>query len=256
MPRKNGLGRVKTIMKKILISLSVIGVVSVIAVGATMAYFGDTETSTGNTMTAGTIDLKIDLQCPGNDCDWSLRDLNGESIFGRVCDIKPGDEGEVTLSWHVYDNNAWGRLRFANVVDYENGCSSSEAKVDNTCADPGQGQGELSQNLMFTLWMDEGAVAGWQCPDNSNGPCQADLLEGDNILNGVETIFAEKTMSQIISEGGVQLPGELEGSTTYYLGLKWSIPSETGNIIQTDSLVGKIIMEVVQSRNNPNPWTP
>lgn len=240
-------------MKKIIISLSVIGIVSVIAIGATVAYFGDTETSTGNTLTAGTIDLKIDFQCPETGCDWSLRDLNGESFF-KECDIKPGDSNEITLSWHVYDNNAWGRLKFADIVDYENGCSSSEAKVDSTCGDAGVGQGELSQHLTFTLWMDEGAAVGWQCPDNSNGPCPADLLEGDNILNGVETIFAEKTMSQIISDGGVQLPGELEGSTTYYLGVKWSISAETGNIIQTDSLVGKIIMEVVQSRNNPNPW--
>lgn len=241
-------------MKKILISVSIIGVVAVIAVGATVAYFGDTETSTGNTLTTGTIDLKIDLQCPGTGCDWSLRDLNGETIFGKVCDIKPGDEGEVTLSWHVYDNNAWGRLRFADIVDYENKCTNSEGKVDSTCGDPGQGQGELSQNLVFTFWMDEGATPDWQCPDGNNGPCPDDLKEGDNILNGVETIFAEKSVAQIISEGGVKLPGELEGSTTYYLGMKWEIPAETGNIIQTDSLVGKIIMEIVQSRNNPNPW--
>lgn len=244
-------------MKKILVSLSIIGVVAVIAVGATVAYFGDTETSTGNTMTAGTIDLRVDLQCQDQQgCDFTLRDLNGESFFGRVCDIKPGDSGEVTISWHVYDNNAWARLRFADVVDYENKCTNPESKAgDTTCGDPGVGQGELSQYLAFTMWMDQGATAGWQCPDGNNGPCTNDPLEGDNILNGVETpIVQDKPMSQIIGEGGVKLPGELEGSTTYYLGVKWTIPSATGNIIQTDSLVGKIVMEVVQSKNNPNPW--
>ena len=244
-------------MKRILISLSIIGVVAVIAVGATVAYYNDVETSTGNTLTAGTIDLQIDLQCPRVGCDWSLRDLNGETIFGQVCDIKPGDDGEVTLSWHVYDNNAWGRLRLADIIDYENGCTNPEIKAgDLTCADGNAGKnlGELSQYLLFTFWMDQGSVAGWQCLDNSNGPCLDDPYEGDNVLNGVEQIFAEKTASQIISEGGVVLPEELIGSTTYYLGLKWSIPSDTGNIIQTDSLIGKVVMEAVQSRNNP--WPP
>jgi len=46
-------------MKKILVSLSVIGVVAVIAIGATIAYFNDVETSAGNTMTAGTLDLEF-----------------------------------------------------------------------------------------------------------------------------------------------------------------------------------------------------
>lgn len=45
--------------KQILISLSVIGAVAAIAVGGTVAYFSDTETSSGNTLTAGTLDLKV-----------------------------------------------------------------------------------------------------------------------------------------------------------------------------------------------------
>jgi len=47
-------------MKKILISLSIIGAVAAIAVGVTFALFNDTETSTGNIFTAGTLDLKVD----------------------------------------------------------------------------------------------------------------------------------------------------------------------------------------------------
>ena len=46
--------------KKILLSLSTIGIVAAIAVGGTIAYFNDTETSTGNIFTAGSIDLTID----------------------------------------------------------------------------------------------------------------------------------------------------------------------------------------------------
>ena len=239
-------------MKKTIISLSIIGVVAAIAIGATVAYFNDVETSTGNTLSAGTLDLKIDFQCDRPGCDFSLRDLVGQPFFNE-CDVKPGDSGEATISWHVYFNDAWARIRLAEIYEYENGCSDPEIEADDSdCGDPGLGEGELDDNLTFTFWMDEGATAGWQCPADSNGPCPADELEGDNILNGVETILATKTATELLQ--GVELPYQLEGSTTYYLGMRWEIPGSTGNIAQGDSLLGKVIMEIVQSRNNPNPW--
>ena len=52
--------------KNILISLSVIGAVAAIVIGGTIAYFSDTETSTGNTLTAGVIDIVVDGQNPWN----------------------------------------------------------------------------------------------------------------------------------------------------------------------------------------------
>ncbi|MFA4831278.1 MAG: TasA family protein [Patescibacteria group bacterium] len=47
-------------MKKIVISLGIIVVTAVITIGGTFALFSDTETSTGNIFTAGSIDLKVD----------------------------------------------------------------------------------------------------------------------------------------------------------------------------------------------------
>jgi predicted ribosomally synthesized peptide with SipW-like signal peptide len=47
-------------MKKILISAGTIVVVAALAVGGTIAFYADTETSTGNIFTAGSIDLKVD----------------------------------------------------------------------------------------------------------------------------------------------------------------------------------------------------
>lgn len=48
--------------KKMLLSLLVIGVVSVTAGAGTWAYFSDTETSTANTFTAGTLNLLEDTE--------------------------------------------------------------------------------------------------------------------------------------------------------------------------------------------------
>ncbi len=60
-------------MKKIFgLAISAILVIA-LAVGGTMAYFNDTETSTGNVFTAGTIDLEVNTENPWTstiDGDW------------------------------------------------------------------------------------------------------------------------------------------------------------------------------------------
>ena len=60
--------------KKILISLSVIGIVAAVAIGGTVAYFSDTETSTGNTFSTGVIDINIDGQNYWRE-SWAIEDM-------------------------------------------------------------------------------------------------------------------------------------------------------------------------------------
>lgn len=45
---------------KILLSLGTLAVAAVVVIGGTVAFYNDTETSTGNIFTAGSIDLKVD----------------------------------------------------------------------------------------------------------------------------------------------------------------------------------------------------
>ncbi len=71
-------------MKKIAISLGIIGVVAAIVIGATTAFFSDTETSTGNTFSAGTIDIAID-------------DTNPWTSSYKVGDLKPGETGNINF---------------------------------------------------------------------------------------------------------------------------------------------------------------
>jgi len=61
-----------------------IAAVAAIAIGATTAYFSDTETSTGNTFSAGTIDIAIDGQNP-----WT------ENY--QIGDLKPGETGYINF---------------------------------------------------------------------------------------------------------------------------------------------------------------
>jgi len=71
-------------MKKILLSLIIIGAVGAVVAGVTTAYFSDTETAVGNTITAGTIDIEINGENP-----WTTAMSIG--------DLKPGETDYMNL---------------------------------------------------------------------------------------------------------------------------------------------------------------
>src|SRR3989344_1160058 len=218
----------RTINTKLLLSGITILAAAALIIGATFAFFSDTETSTGNTLAAGAIDLKVDseahyagLVCQnsvcvddnppsttrqdlvGEECDgtWSLKDLGGDDIFFNLDDIKPGDEGENTISLHVFDNDAWGRFVISNVQALDNDCTEPETESsDPECSitpTPIPGVGELASSLSFHVWLDQGAILGFQCFNPVNGAtgarCSEDPTEGDNV-------------QQCISEGNCQEP--------------------------------------------------
>src|SRR3989344_6165152 len=125
-------------MKKILLSLLTVGVVAVVAVAATGAFFSDTETSVDNTFEAGSLDLQVDNTCYYNEVadgtpncptstdvvtSWTQTNLGPQHKFFWFDDLKPGDFGEDTVSLHVIDNDAWGRLVVGPVTETENGCT-------------------------------------------------------------------------------------------------------------------------------------
>ena len=245
--------------KKILISLSVIGAVAAIAIGGTIAYFSDTETSTGNTFTAGSIDLKIDLQTDemNNVESFELVDLNGRKLF-EYQDVKPGDSGEMTVSGHVYNNDACGRYRIDGIVNDDNGITEPEDEVDGIInGSDGTTDGDLDDYLMFRIWVDWGQTPGWQ-----NATSTVDPYEGDNEYQvdyepPVTSCGGDEwcLLSDIDPNGETwdlyeMTQTYLKGSTTYYTGVEWQLPWQTGNIVQSDKWGADMSFDVIQYRNN------
>lgn len=270
-------------MKRILLSLLTVGAVGTLAFGASQAFFSDTETSTGNTFTAGKLDLRVDSNCtylgqPSHECGtWELKDLNPVSDkFFNFTDIKPGDYGENTISLHVYNNDAWGRLIIDNLLDDDVDITEPEDEVATGPGDNNDGtpDGDLRENLRFWVWLDQGGIPGFQCPEDEPG-CGADLLEGDNILQEpfelplISPGTVEEGETWYLADGlstayglygcaiapcpGLESDGHMVGSITYYFGIGWGLPSDVGNIVQSDSFSGDMTLEVVQYRNNPAP---
>jgi predicted ribosomally synthesized peptide with SipW-like signal peptide len=222
--------------KKLIISLSVIAVVAAVAIGGTIAYFQDVEVSVGNKFVAGDFDLLIDSTCKYNgevqsSCTWLAKDLEGE-LFFNFNDVKPSDSGEDTISFHIIDNDAWLCAEVYNLANADNGCRKPEQLVDETCGNPGPGEGELQNNLFFTVWRD------FNCDNVKNGDDYY-VVQNQTALAGVWPIADSTT--------GNPIPGD----TTVCYGLSWNIPLETSNIIQSDSLTGDIKFTAVQSRGMP-----
>lgn len=219
-------------MKKIVLSLSIVAAAAAIVIGGTTAYFSDTETSTGNTFTAGILDLIIDID------GVEYNPLNGP-IFSYP-DIKPGDNGEETVSLHV-QNNACGFVEFNLTEDKDNSCTEPEIGAEPNCnpTDPG----ELNDNLEFTLWLDQGIIPGFQGKDE-------DKEEGDNIWQ--EQYEPIATKGTLTSDKSYAFGGIPANQIQYY-GIAWELPATVGNEAQSDSFKADMIIKAEQYRNQYGP---
>lgn len=282
--------------RRILWSTASIFATAALFVGATFAFFTDEETSSGNVFAAGGLDLLVDYDCyynkladgtpncPWDFSSWQQTDLGPEHKFFNFEDIKPGDFGEGTISLHVFDNDAWLRLRISNVVNQENDCTEEEEEEDATCNDPGTGTGELDDHLVFSIWLDDGSVPGFQCfaTPSAHGPCPEDHNEGNNFrdVGEVELVVPgtidgagethniwEGLAAAYIAQGctgdvvnmplrcpGLAPDGHMIGSVTYYFGIDWELPDTVGDEVQTDSLQADMTIEAEQYRHNSTPF--
>ncbi|OGC78272.1 hypothetical protein A2619_05670 [candidate division WWE3 bacterium RIFOXYD1_FULL_39_9] len=256
--------------KKILLSLALVAVASAAAIGGTIAFFSDTETSVGNTFTAGAIDLRVDSQCTYNgqeseQCgEWELKDLGtnfdqaiaevptvGSDRFYNFSDVKPGDFGENTISLHVRNNEAHACLIVDNLHNDDLGLTEPESE-DGDETD-GADNGELAQAIKFFAWDDDGDNV-WGTGElplftNTSGPA-SDVLNGRTYYLGV-------------------LPGGEwnDPAATQYIGVYWCYGDITvdatshtlscsgasvNNVTQTDQLTADIKFYVEQTRHNQN----
>ena len=222
--------------KKILISLCVIGAVAAIAIGGTVAYFSDTETSTGNTFTAGSLDLIVDID--GVDHN----PLNGP-IFS-LADMKPGDTGEKTISLKVDNNPACGKVDINLTSDRDNTCTEPESSDDpegSTCGN----LGELNDQVQFIIFSD---------PD-----C-------DNLYKNGSKVLTQGTLTGNVTYHIGELP-VAPAKQCYGIAYCFGAPTVTENGItcdgsninnsaQSDSFTADLVITAEQKRNQHDEGCP
>jgi predicted ribosomally synthesized peptide with SipW-like signal peptide len=147
--------------KKILVSMMLVGLVAALAGAGLHAYFSDTETSTGNTFTAGTLNLKVGDTDPTT---WKI----------TISGLKPGDSGSRSVTV-TNTGTLDGKLSisFINLVDNENGLTEPEVKLDDD-----DSSGELAENLNLIITIDSttiynGPASGITSASLSNYPLNA-----------------------------------------------------------------------------------
>lgn len=203
-------------MLKILISLLTVVLVSVSAIGATSAYFSDTETSSGNTFAAGSLDLNVDGQ-------------NANIVKFNVSNMKVGSQNIGTWRLrNVGSINGYLDLQDIVVTSYENGCVDPESDAsDPTCGTPGEGEGELQNLVSLSKLFWDTDCNGW-------------------VGAGEETIYNGKVGS-IASDYDLNVPlnaGEEKCVTGQF---NWWNNGADDNLGHGDSMTLDILFELAQT---------
>lgn len=183
--------------------------VSAATFGATQALFSDEETSSGNTFTAGTLDLTVDGK-------------NGDEVATRytLTNWKPGDDknvGQIKIkNSGSVDGKYW--IEIKNVVNHENGCIEPESD-DTTCGDT---EGELGSKISGYF---QENISPWRHLNPAFS--SIDAAEGVRMETSIGTLAA-----------GEERP--------FVLYAKW-LPTGTDNLAQGDSVSFDIVFHLEQA---------
>lgn len=133
---------------KILMSIFTIIMTASMVVGGSIAYFSDSETSLGNTFTAGTLDLQL------NDGDLNVVAFN-------VTNMKPGDQPAASYKLSNI-GSIGGFLNITSLVaNLENGIIDPEEEAGDI-TDP---LGELGDVVHINLYFDNDSNGWWSIGD-------------------------------------------------------------------------------------------
>ena len=126
-------------MNKLLMSIMVIGIAALFLGAGTFAYFSDTETSGGNTFTAGTIDLT----------------LSGTGATGVTFgNMAPGDTASATITvTNIGSLSGWLGARSSYVEESPPGAA------------PNMGANAMARMLIITVFTADGFDILSQIPD-------------------------------------------------------------------------------------------
>jgi predicted ribosomally synthesized peptide with SipW-like signal peptide len=191
-------------MKKLLFVLMAC-VLCIGLVGGAFAYFSDTETSTGNTFTAGTLDLKIDVD-PTSGVTWEdgpLGAINDDSTLNdMINNMAPGDS--ISGNFGIKnDGTIEGVADFKLIITGNDDNGLTEPEQDDGDVDDGPGNGELCENVDVVLTYNGSAVysgtlaamdgINYTAPSNIAGGATASWEFTISIGTGVNNVIQSDT---------------------------------------------------------------
>ena len=209
--------------KKILASMLIVAVASMLLGAGTVAYFSDKETSKGNTFTVSSASPNLIVWWPVP--PYNIEATKYDDEIGKplptlfdVGDIKPRDSGETRC--HVNNIGDVDGILYFNIINLVNG--------ENTCIDPEQDEGddptstkgELGEHLLITV------LYGDEKPGSTYYKAIDDVP-----LNDLED--NPQLLGELVYEDGIR-----DGKDII---IQWRLPTSTTNIVQTDKVTFDIV---------------
>jgi hypothetical protein len=219
--------------RRLLGSVAATGAVSVTGLGV---FASDTVAYTDSTTIGTQPSVQVEWRETYNG---DILETSADSTDGPVLhidNVQPGDQG--TLAFRVSaaeDVSARTVFSLAMTENAENGINEPERKAGDDSGGPGNG--ELGDALEVVVWFDTGAYGV-----NGLGGCDGTRDPGEETLVDGSLVDADAALAD-----GVPLGGDcLEPGQSTCVGISWSLPASTGNLVQTDR-VGTDLSFTVQS---------
>ncbi len=170
---------------------------------------GDGVYLTGEVPDVGSLDWTTQVQ-ELDLCDPELNLVNGDEIpVFTLEDVKPGDSGEVTISFHICDNPAWVWMTGELTENAQNGYTEPEVdalEAMGVSTDDPDGEGQLADAIDVTVWYDEDCDNVYEPGRGDDGPvCVELVLDASGSMSGSrnqQTIAGAKALAEkILTEG-------------------------------------------------------
>lgn len=207
--------------RSILLSVLVIGAVAALVSAGSWALFDDTETSNGNIVSTGSLNLMVGktlggppVQCQFND-PWSGPLLS-------LTDAAPGASAEVTICLMNIGSLNGNLSAELTVTDTEVGdCMEPEFSAgDTTCTDGAQG--ELGQYVQVVVWKDT--------------DCDNELDSGEDVWFNDTANHAPTTIA----------PTPFAHGAFMCVGVEATVNASAGNEAQTDKVEADVTFTLAQ----------
>jgi len=246
-------------MKRIIISLSIIAAVAAIIVGATTAYFSDTEKSEGNTISAGVVDIVVNGDNPWN-----------KTFTEKLTDMKPCQTRyiEFTVRNLEYSNpiELWKHIE---IVDQSDGVITEPECTEGggtwtggptpcttstqCCTGDYKSRNNIASYILYDMYVCEWDGSANKCKTENGAPVGNDW---DPIITENQYVRLDNVGCCWIYLGQLDPDKQLKVVQSYHLSSWPDAPEpEVGNWAQGDELTFNIELYAEQV-SGPGPDLP
>ena len=227
--------------RTILLSVLVVALVGAIVGVGVYFYFSDKETSEGNKITAGTLDLQYEITgYDVNDPDSNSAKVtlssgevqNGGNAYVTFTDIAPSDTG--TIEWTVKNiGSLHGYLTVT--ATQESGTGDTPEPEEVAITENDDTDKNLDEYLKITI-------------TQKIGEAEPVTLANGVLLKNLQTTLSS---SEDAKDQKLEKAGAENSKDTCVYTLSWELPAGTGNIVQGDTSTLTLTFQLNQTTDQP-----